>query len=170
MTVTAERSRLDRLLDYDRWANHQTARALIDLEDEATGRETPVRPMAIFGHLLAAHRIWQTRIQGQPVTQALWPSPRLEAFIGDIDAIRSAWHEVLADRSEGEFVRYRNSRNVAFGSRVDDIVMHVILHGNYHRGQIAMLLGRENVTPPAMDFIFAVRSGAIAEDISEDEA
>jgi len=37
-------------------------------------------------------------------------------------------------------VPYRNSRGAAFDSRVEDILLHVAMHGSYHRSQVALVV------------------------------
>ena len=56
-------------------------------------------------------------------------------------------------------VEYRNSKGEAFSSQVEDVLMHVILHSAYHRGQIAMEMRAAGVEPAYTDFIHAVRQG-----------
>jgi len=46
---------------------------------------------------------------------------------------------------------------MAFRSRVEDILLHVVLHGCYHRGQVAIALREAGAEPSATDFIAFVR-------------
>lgn len=54
-------------------------------------------------------------------------------------------------------IEYTNSRGVRFTSRVEDVLMHVVIHGAHHRGKSA--LRAEGAEPPYIDFIHAVRAG-----------
>src|SRR5690606_1364355 len=54
-------------------------------------------------------------------------------------------------------VSYRNSAGRAFESTVVDLLMHVALHGSYHRGQIALLLREGGAEPSATDYVAFIR-------------
>ena len=54
-----------------------------------------------------------------------------------------------------------NSKGQSWTSRVEDVLTHVLLHGAYHRGQIASALREAGLTPPYTDYIHATRSGRI---------
>jgi uncharacterized damage-inducible protein DinB len=41
---------------------------------------------------------------------------------------------------------------------VDDILMHVVMHSAYHRGQIALEVRCAGQTPAYTDFIHAIRT------------
>ena len=48
-----------------------------------------------------------------------------------------------------------------FRSSLHDILMHVIMHSAYHRGQIAADMRASGAEPVYTDFIHAVRQGLI---------
>ncbi len=60
-------------------------------------------------------------------------------------------------------VRYVNSAGEGWSSRVEDVLMQVILHGAYHRGQIAADLRAVGAEPAYTDFIEAARRGLLPE-------
>ena len=47
--------------------------------------------------------------------------------------------------------------NELWSSRVGDILMHVLFHSAYHRGQIALQMRASGVAPAYTDYIHAVR-------------
>ena len=59
-------------------------------------------------------------------------------------------------------IPYLNSAGDSFRSRVRDILMHVALHGCYHRGQVALLLRESGCEPQPTDYIAFVRGAAAA--------
>jgi uncharacterized damage-inducible protein DinB len=59
-------------------------------------------------------------------------------------------------------VAYTNSAGQAFRSRVDDILVHVALHGAYHRGQLALLTRIGGGQPASTDYIAFVRGAPAA--------
>lgn len=46
-----------------------------------------------------------------------------------------------------------------FRNSVVDLLTQVFTHGQYHRGQIAKMVGRAGGTPASTDFIVYARSG-----------
>jgi uncharacterized damage-inducible protein DinB len=54
-----------------------------------------------------------------------------------------------------------NSKGEPWRSAVGDVLDHVLLHGAYHRGQIASDLRAAGCEPAYTDFIHAVRSGRL---------
>jgi uncharacterized damage-inducible protein DinB len=59
-------------------------------------------------------------------------------------------------------VPYRNSAGLAFESTVEDILLHVCLHGSYHRGQIARAVRQGGATPAPTDYIGFIRGSPAA--------
>jgi len=68
----------------------------------------------------------------------------------------------LAPEDLGRGVTYRNSAGQQFTSAVEDILLHLCLHGAYHRGQIAWALRRGGAIPVSTDFIAFVRGAPAA--------
>ena len=56
---------------------------------------------------------------------------------------------------------YRNSQGETWSSRKDDILMHVVMHSAYHRGQIAADMRIAGLVPAYTDFIHSVRQGFV---------
>jgi uncharacterized damage-inducible protein DinB len=56
-------------------------------------------------------------------------------------------------------VHYRNSAGNEFDNTVRDILTHVALHGQYHRGQIARAMRAAGREPVYTDYIGFIRKG-----------
>ncbi len=59
-------------------------------------------------------------------------------------------------------IPYTNSAGDSFRSTRSDILLHVALHGCYHRGQVALLLRRSGNEPQPTDYIAFVRGAPAA--------
>lgn len=139
-----------RLLAHMRWADGLVADALtIDpMPDPEAVR--------LLAHIAAAEHLWYARIHQRPPEVAVWPAlsvseaREMAAHHADLfDAlVAGADERALARR-----VTYRNSAGRAYESSVADIVMHVSMHGGYHRGQIARQLRAAGREPPYTDYI-----------------
>ncbi|MCE7933111.1 MAG: hypothetical protein DYG96_00815 [Chlorobi bacterium CHB2] len=57
-----------RTFQYEWWANHATAESLGD------GTGIPDRAIALMGHIVAAQRLWLSRIQQEDMPMPVWPS------------------------------------------------------------------------------------------------
>ena len=94
----------------------------------------------------------------------VWPDFDLETCAAELTDLQGEWMrclEALDDEALEDGVAYRNSKGEFWTSTVTDILMHVVLHAAYHRGQIAAAIREAGGTPAYTDYIHAVRSGLI---------
>jgi uncharacterized damage-inducible protein DinB len=66
----------------------------------------------------------------------------------------------LADLTEEQLdsdLTYANQSGVEFRTPIRDILTHVALHGQYHRGQINRILREAGGEPQPLDYILFVR-------------
>jgi uncharacterized damage-inducible protein DinB len=145
---------IQHLFNYDEWANHEILTVL-----KTSGTD---RSRKLLAHILSAERLWLERIQQKPQSGAVWPDPTLEQCEKEIDELAAAWERYL--QSDADFERkvtYKNSKGEPWSSREEDILLHVITHSAYHRGQIAADLRAAGMTPAYTDFIHGVRQGLV---------
>ena len=74
------------------------------------------------------------------------------------------WNNYLEASAEQDLVSsvsYKNTKGEIWSSRNDDILMHVIMHSAYHRGQIATDMRAAGLTPAYTDFIHSIRRGFV---------
>ena len=152
--------RLRREVRYDDWANGEVLREF--------GRSSapPARAVSWFAHILGARSEWLARLEGGRSGLAVWPRLPLDELGLHQERLRSAWDRYLEGLVPGDRARsvsYKYSKGEAWSSTVEDIVTHVVLHGSYHRGQIASALRAAGLTPPYTDYIHAVRGGMLEE-------
>lgn len=138
-----------RLFTYDDWANREVLANL-----RAAPAASP-QSLKLVAHILAAERLW---------LRLVWPQFTIEQCDDQRAELASLWKNYLAAGSEAElekFVSYRNSKGEAWSSRKEDILMHVIMHSDYHRGQVATAIRAAGSTPAYTDFIHSVRQGFV---------
>ena len=63
----------------------------------------------------------------------------------------------LANSDLDKLIFYTNSKGTEFKNSVRDILTHIALHGQYHRGQINSRLRADGIEPVNIDFITFVR-------------
>lgn len=145
---------IHRLFEHLRWADDQILGAL-----KATA-EPPTETIRLYAHLLAAETIWLDRIEGQKDSVAVWPTLTVDECSVQSEEARRRYADFLTGLSTerlAEAVPYANSAGQRFATPVEDILLHVALHGAYHRGQIARGLREAGLTPPSTDYIGWVR-------------
>lgn len=149
-----------RMLEHNHWANHEVLRGL--------GRVPVDLPAArgLLAHILAAEELWLHRIGEVEQRPPVWPDWSLDECAARLAAMPPRWEAVLASllvsASAEREVAYTNSKGEPWRSRVADILTHVLLHGSYHRGQIALRVREAGGDPVYTDFIHAVRQGFVA--------
>jgi uncharacterized damage-inducible protein DinB len=149
------KAHLARMLRATAWADVQVLTSLRDCP------AAHAEALGLFAHVLAAEHVWVSRLQGRAPVQAGWPSlsiPQCEALAAEN---ASGYANYLNEQAEGALARvvqYRNSQGEEFANTVLDILTHVVIHGAYHRGQIAKAIGRAGGQSKNTDFIIFARS------------
>jgi len=145
-----------RLFVYDAWANHEALVALRATEAK------PPRSLQFMAHIVAAERLWLERLEQRAQTLPVWPDFTVEQC--DSQAAEQSLHwknflEAISDAKLSSEITYTNSKGENWTSRVDDVLLHVIMHSAYHRGQVASDMRAAGFTPAYTDFIHAIRQG-----------
>lgn len=153
--MTPEAS-LIRLFDYDFWANNTILDYLIDYDSFEKRDKT----LSLFYHIIGTQHHWYRRVTGAefPDTE-IWPEFELSDCQTLIEANHQRWSELIEEESGDldQAISYQNSKGIDYESQLSDIMHHIIIHGQHHRSQIAMLLRMSDIAPPATDFIFYTR-------------
>lgn len=144
---------LERLVDHMEWANR---RALTVVRE--TGE---ARSLELLAHVLATERVWMERIRtGDSSGLEIWPelSPeQCRRWIGENMERYRSYADSVSEEGLRREAHYTNSSGRPFDTPVAEILLHVALHGSYHRGQIARELRDADEEPVNTDFIRFVR-------------
>jgi uncharacterized damage-inducible protein DinB len=147
-----------RLFAYDGWANREVLAGL-----RSAAQPAP-RALQLMAHIISAERLWMERLEENPQTLPVWPDFTIDECERQAADLVSRWKNYLARSSEADLaqtVSYRNSKGETWSSRKDDILMHLITHSAYHRGQVAMTVRAAGLTPAYTDFIHSIRQGFV---------
>lgn len=136
-----------RLFAYDDWANREALRSL---------RGAPKAALRRMAHILGAQRTWLHRLSGGPPVE-VWPDLSLDACEAQLDDLRERWRDHLGKEQLARSVVYTNTKGQRFEGTAREILMQVVLHGAYHRGQIAADVRAEGREPALTDYIHATR-------------
>lgn len=149
---------LSRLFAHMEWADERVRTAL------AAAPPMP-RAIELFAHVLGAEEVWLARLEQRTPGVPVWPPIDLDACTALARATAAGYRAFLSALGERDLarpVRYRNSAGREFESRVDDMLVHVAMHGSYHRGQIALLVRDAGAEPNPTDYIAFVRGAPAA--------
>src|ERR1700741_1775046 len=145
---------LDRLFAHLAWADAAA------LEGLRTAPEVHGDVRRVFAHVLGAEHVWLRRLRQEPEQIAVWPDLSLEACASLARENAQGYRALLGEMTEDDVDRevpYVNSAGQAFRSTMGDILLHVALHGAYHRGQIAAAVRAGGGVPVPTDYIAFVR-------------
>lgn len=134
------------------------------LETLRTERPEP-KAVEMLAHILAAEHVWLARLEGRTPTVAVWPVLTLDQCAALAEENRTGLTRYLtALRPEQlhQAVTYTNSAGQTFSSTVEDILLHVCLHGAYHRGQVMTMLRTAGLGTVSADYIAFIRGAATA--------
>jgi uncharacterized damage-inducible protein DinB len=149
---------LARQLRYGGWANEAVLRSLRAAEAPSA------KAIDLFAHVLGAERLWLDRIASAGAPLPLWPDFTVEECERELAALERSWQALLSGLDPAKLaepVSYVNSKGEPWTSTVLDILQHIVLHGSYHRGQIAAAIRSGGDMPPYTDFIHCVRQGLV---------
>ena len=119
----------------------------------------------IYSHILGSEHTWISRIEGRTPTVAIWPTLTDEELVRVGSENVAALRRILDGMTDVDLARvvaYRTSAGHPYESTVEDILLHVALHGAYHRGQLATLLRQGGAEPTATDYIVFIRDASPA--------
>ena len=145
---------LHRLFAYDDWANREVLAAL------RSAANPPARSLKLIAHILSAEGLWLGRLKQQRPALPVWPELTLTQCEAEADQLGASWRSYLNECEASALsrqIKYVNSKGESWTSQVDDILLHVITHSAYHRGQIASDMRGAGLAPAYTDFIHAVR-------------
>ena len=150
---------LKRLFGHLAWADTMAIGAL------RNAKNPPPKALEIMSHVLGAEEVWLSRLEQRPAAVAVWPVLSVAECAELAEANRKGFEAYVAGLGREDVDRavpYVNSAGQAFESKAWDILVHVAMHGSYHRGQAMLLLRSSGHEPAATDYIAYVRGAAAA--------
>jgi uncharacterized damage-inducible protein DinB len=152
------------------WEHAAWADELLLSELEAM-QPPPALAWREYAHVLGAESVWLDRLLRRPARYPVWPELSLaeaSSLALSLRAEYSAYVASLSAESLDTTIPYVNSAGQSFDTRVSDILLQVMLHGQYHRGKINLLLRQAHLPPTPTDYItFARGVPAAVTDLSD---
>ena len=134
---------------------------------ESLRRASPLDAKAfeIYRHVLGTEDVWLARLKGEKPSLAVWPELSLDECEAAAKANLSGLVQYFAGLAPADLPRevtYVNSAGRQFTSSVEDILLHVCMHGAYHRGQVSLALRSSGAEPAPTDYIAFARGSPAA--------
>lgn len=146
----------ERMCRWNIWANGLVLTALREGDGE------PPEALAAFQHIFEAELTWLRRIQAGGDAIPLWGAASMancEAWSTEAGHRLRVLCEHLDDAYLQSTFSYRNSRGEAFTDRVEEPLLHCLLHSQQYRGEAAATLNAAGARVPDFDYIFWLRIG-----------
>jgi uncharacterized damage-inducible protein DinB len=150
---------LSKLLDHLAWADTRV------LDSLRAMTHPDQRALDLYAHVLGTEHTWLARILEREPREKIWPDLTLERAAALAAENAAGLRALLESCSANELQRrvaYSNSAGAAFESTVEDMLLQVVLHGCYHRGQVAMVVRGAGAEPAPTDYIAFVRGAPAA--------
>ena len=159
---------LHMLMRYRAWADRLLYQFLAGVPASSLTAAQPI----VFGsllrtlnHVYCMDQVWKAHLEGVPHGYATRNPEDCPAF----DTLRTAqaelddWYvryaQTLDEKACGETVRFSFIGGGEGAMRRGDILLHVVNHGTYHRGHVAMMMYGLSVPPPTTDLPVFLRDG-----------
>lgn len=148
MSVKALKS----VFGYKAWANTELFTLLSTIPTSQSEQlNTCIRTL---NHIYVVDRIFRAHLSGEPrpfdATNTK-QTPTLEQLHGDVEAT-DAWYvsyvSKLAEADLAEVLAFTFTDGDAGRMTREEILLHVVTHGGYHRGNVGQVLKSISVAPP----------------------
>lgn len=132
------------------WANQRILGTLQNGEENKQANN-------LFSHILHAENVWITRLKGKDSSHlSIWSEVGFDLCVELVNQNNNnytGFFTKLTNSELDQLVSYKNSKGIEFHHSIRDILTHVALHGQYHRGQINLLLRASELEPINVDYI-----------------
>jgi len=118
-----------------------------------------------YAHILGCEETWLARMEQRPSRTPVWPDlplGELESLAGTVRQGYRVFLQGLDGPALDRVVAYTNTAGLSFENSIQDILLHVALHGQYHRGKVNLMLRQAGHPPAPTDYIAYVRGTAAA--------
>jgi uncharacterized damage-inducible protein DinB len=140
------------LIEMKRWADRGLCEAISQNLGQLTSEDATIM-LRILDHFHAVDRIFQHHLEGRPHTfqaprsESLPAFPALADSIKDVDDWYGGYVGKLTKRELEQPVDFVFTSGKPARMRKGEIILHVCLHGTYHRGNAGVLLQLRGLAP-----------------------
>ena len=148
-------STLARVFNYKAKANHEILAAMRLFDDASPAREIAIR---VLNHTYAVDQIFAAnmrRAEHAYTSPNPGHAPSLEE-LSEAIKISDQWYLDYVSRLDearlAEYLDFTFTDGAPGRMSREEMLMHVTVHGEYHRGQISLLMMQNSIAPPGDGF------------------
>ncbi len=151
---------IKKLHAYHHWAMEKIFYELENFSEEEFTRDLGEGTSSVrdkICHIIAADTIWLDRIEGLEtkfMDSSFFPS--IQTTKKYFLEAKTRFEKILTGLNEANSYRkisFKNKKGDLIEFQINEILLHVVNHGTYHRGQLASLIRRIKGKPPTTDLI-----------------
>lgn len=143
---------------YSHWATHKLLTYALTLPEEDAVRHignSHGNILKTFQHTYYADRVWLNRLEYK---SAGFEDPPPGPSLQDLDQVWwplfTRYEELTRDADPVSVLHYKNLKGEAYDRPIWQVLLHVVNHGTYHRGQVASMMRQQGHQPPSTDLIY----------------
>lgn len=144
---------LHSLFAYKSWANNQLFNMLATVT--AAEHEAAVHAaVRMLNHIYVVDRIFQAHLQGEPHgyattnTEATPDLAELQFAVAETDAWFEKYSAAVPDVQLRESIPFRFTDGDAGTMTREEMLLHIVAHGAYHRGNVGQMIKSMGLAPP----------------------
>ncbi|MFM9984445.1 MAG: DinB family protein [Flavobacteriales bacterium] len=140
------------MIDHDHWANQRITSQLQNLS------AIPEKAERFMNHIIGAQNTWISRINGAAPMMDVWPSLMVDHWDSLFKKNHHMLIEIIADEKNlARIINYTNTKGDVFSNPVSELIIHLCLHSQYHRGQVVTICRDLIESPLPTDMIAFLR-------------
>jgi uncharacterized damage-inducible protein DinB len=156
------------LYEYNAWANHRVLDACTTLKEEQFTRDLGSSFHSVrdtLAHIMDVEWLYLERWNGRSPNDL----PPAESYPNHAN-VTVRWKEIEQDLNHfvarrdaaglEQRIDYRNTKGAAFSNPLWEMLLHLVNHSTYHRGQVTTLLRQLGTKPASTDLILFYRQRA----------
>lgn len=145
---------IQRMYDYVCWANDY----LLDIIHQSEDNPELLR---LFSHILFSERVWLRRMNGEDTSNLeIWANVNYEQCKELVVENKELVETFIGELTEEKLMQsttYTTNAGQQFTNTIEEILNHIALHGQYHRGQINFKIRELGYEPVNVDFLTFIR-------------
>ena len=148
-------------IEFMKWADDTLFAALSQVPPERVSHDLGSSFKSMLGtlnHVYLAECVWFKRVQGHAAARITdFESPADLGALGQVwPELHQGWIDWSSAFSGDDWQKtslQRSMQGTEFHLPYWQIVLHLVNHGSYHRGQLATMLRQSGITPPGTDLV-----------------
>lgn len=117
--------------------------------------------LSTSSHIFWAQTIWNDRMRGKSLSKDVWEILELKNMAKMNTMLFQDTLLIVKERELSEEISYKNLKGEEFKNCIQEILIHIINHSTYHRGQVMMAVRDKGGKAASTDYIYWKRKPQI---------